>query len=68
MIGNFFKDLPLLFYDKPELFHWGVDHVYRCCISEDEHGVFYIFVILFFCGVQYAPRITSFRDLQSGFY
>ena len=32
---KFFKDLPFYFYDEPELFDRGVDHVYRQCVPKE---------------------------------
>ena len=33
---KFSNDFLFSFYDDPELFHWGVDHVYRRCVLEKE--------------------------------
>ena len=64
----FFKDLPFYFYDEPELFHRGVDHVYRICVPEEEQWSILNLCHSSFCGGHYAPRITALKVLQFGFY
>ena len=65
---KFFKDLPFYFYDEPELFHRGVDHVFRRCVPEEEQWSILNLCHSSFCGGHYAPRITVLKVLQSGFY
>ena len=33
---KFYRDIKYYFYDEPELFHVGVDHVYRRCVLKEE--------------------------------
>ena len=63
-----FKDLPVYFYEEPELFHRGVDHVYRRCVPEEEQWIILNLCHSSFCGGHYTPRITGLKVLQSGFY
>ena len=62
MREKFYKDIQYYFYEKLELFHHGVDHVFRRYVLEEEywnildlcHSSFYI--------EHYAPRIIALKS------
>ena len=65
---KFYRDIKYYFYDEPELFHVGVDHVYRRCAPEEEQWKILDFCHSSFCGGHYASKITAYMVLQSGFF
>ena len=65
---KFYRDIKYYFYDEPELFHVGVDHVYRRCVPEEEQWKILDFCHSSFCGGHYASKITAYKVLQSGFF
>ena len=65
---KFYRDIKYYFYDEPELFHVGVDHVYRRCVPEEEQWKILDFCHSSFCGGHYASKITGYKVLQSGFF
>ena len=65
---KFYRDIKYYFYDEPELFLVGVDHVYRRCVPEEEQWKILDFCHSSFCGGHYASKITGYKVLQSGFF
>ena len=66
--NKFFKDIHYYYYEEPELFHRGVDHIYRRCVPEEEQMNILDFCHSSLCGGHYAPRITAYKVLQCGFF
>ena len=61
-IEFFFNDLPFNFFDELELFHRGVDHVYQCCVLEEEQLSILTLCHYSLCGGHYAPRIMVLQS------
>jgi len=65
---KFFKDIQFYYYDELELFHRGVDYIFRRCVPEGEQWNILNACHSSLCGGHYAAKITAYKVLQCGFF
>ena len=61
-------DIQYYFWEEPQLFHVGVDQIFRRCAPKEEQEHILSMCHSSLCGGHFASRKTRAKVLQSGFY
>ena len=65
---HFFAKVKHYFWEDPELFHMGPDHIIRRCVPDEEQQSVLNFCHTLACGGNFSGKKTTEKVLQSGFY